>query len=88
MGPVVEVKFPIIGKVWATTTQQLADRILKDNATFTQRRDDGGVVAEPLPVPPKPCSDPAQIRNAAEILRRGQPALVVPGRRGGVRRGT
>ena len=23
-GPVVEVKFPIIGKVWITTTQELA----------------------------------------------------------------
>ena len=43
-GSVVRVRFPVIGKVWATTTQQLADRVLKDNATFTQRRDDGGVV--------------------------------------------
>jgi cytochrome P450 len=43
-GSVVRVRFPIIGKVWATTTQELADRVLKDNATFTQRRDDGGVV--------------------------------------------
>jgi cytochrome P450 PksS len=43
-GPVVEVRFPIIGKVWATTTQELADRVLKDSATFTLRRDDGGVV--------------------------------------------
>jgi len=34
MGPVVEVRFPIIGKVWATTTQALADRVLKDTATF------------------------------------------------------
>ncbi len=42
-GPVVETHFPIIGKVWATTTQELADRVLKDSATFTLRRDDGGV---------------------------------------------
>ena len=35
-GSVVRVRFPVIGKVWATTTQQLADRVLKDNATFTQ----------------------------------------------------
>jgi cytochrome P450 len=40
-GPVVEVQFPIVGKVWTTTTQDLADRILKDSETFTLRRDDG-----------------------------------------------
>jgi cytochrome P450 PksS len=38
---VVEVQFPIVGKVWTTTTQDLADRILKDSETFTLRRDDG-----------------------------------------------
>ena len=42
-GPVVEVEFPLVGKVWATTTQAMADRVLKDTATFTMRRDDGGV---------------------------------------------
>jgi cytochrome P450 len=42
-GPVVEVRFPMIGNVWTTTTQELADRILKDSETFTIRRDDGGV---------------------------------------------
>src|SRR5207342_1017546 len=42
-GPVVEVRFPIVGKVWTTTTQDLADRILKDSETFTLRRDDGSV---------------------------------------------
>jgi cytochrome P450 PksS len=42
-GPVVEVRFPLIGKVWATTTQALADQVLKDTATFTLRRDDGNV---------------------------------------------
>lgn len=42
-GPVVEVRFPIIGKVWATTTQGLADRVLKDTATFTIRKDNGDV---------------------------------------------
>src|ERR1700742_414603 len=42
-GPVVEVRFPIIGKVWATTTQALADRVLKDTDTFTIRREDGNV---------------------------------------------
>ena len=43
MGPVVEVRFPIIGKIWATTTQTLADRVLKDTATFTIRKDNGDV---------------------------------------------
>jgi len=40
---VVEVEFPIVGKVWTTTTQELADRVLKDSGTFTLRRDDGTV---------------------------------------------
>jgi cytochrome P450 PksS len=42
-GPVVEVRFPIVGNVWTTTTQDLADRVLKDSETFTIRRDDGRV---------------------------------------------
>jgi cytochrome P450 PksS len=42
-GPVVEVRFPIIGTIWATTTQDAADRVLKDSETFTIRRDDGRV---------------------------------------------
>src|SRR5258705_12073412 len=42
-GPVVEVRFPIIGTVWATTTQALADQVLKDTDTFTIRREDGNV---------------------------------------------
>jgi cytochrome P450 PksS len=43
LGPVVEVRFPVIGKVWATTTQALADQVLKDTATFTMRKEDGNV---------------------------------------------
>jgi cytochrome P450 len=42
-GPVIEVRFPIVGKVWTTTSQDLADRVLKDGETFTLRRDDGSV---------------------------------------------
>jgi cytochrome P450 len=38
-GPVVEVRFPIIGKTWITTTSELAGRILKDSETFTMRKD-------------------------------------------------
>src|SRR5262245_14514528 len=42
-GSVVEVRFPIVGRVWTTTTQELADRVLKDGDTFTVRRDDGRI---------------------------------------------
>ena len=42
-GPIVEVNFPIVGKVWATTRMDLADQILKDSETFALRRDDGNV---------------------------------------------
>jgi cytochrome P450 len=42
-GPVVEVRFPMVGKVWTTTTQNLADRVLKDSDTFTIRNSIGGV---------------------------------------------
>jgi cytochrome P450 len=43
MGPVIEVRFPIVGRVWTTTTQELANQVLKDSKTFTLRRDDGNV---------------------------------------------
>ena len=42
-GPVVEVQFPMVGKVWTTTTQDLADRVLKDSETFTIRSGIGSV---------------------------------------------
>jgi cytochrome P450 len=42
-GAVVKVRFPIVGTVWTTTTQELADRVLKDDETFTLRRDDGSI---------------------------------------------
>src|SRR5215467_12326270 len=42
-GPIVDVRFPIVGKIWTTTTQDLADRVLKDSETFTIRRDDGTI---------------------------------------------
>lgn len=42
-GPVLEIKFPIIGKVWVTTTQELAGRVLKDSQTFTLRKEGGGL---------------------------------------------
>jgi cytochrome P450 PksS len=42
-GPVVQVRFPIVGKVWITTTQDIAARVLKDSDTFTLRRADGSL---------------------------------------------
>jgi cytochrome P450 len=42
-GPVVEVRLPIIGRVWMTTTQEMASRVLKDSQVFTVRNDDGAV---------------------------------------------
>jgi cytochrome P450 PksS len=51
-GPVVEVRFPLIGKVWATTTQALADRVLKDSETFTVRKEDGTVAGLRWWMPP------------------------------------
>jgi len=38
-GPVVRVRFPIVGKTWITTTSELASRVLKDSAGFTMRKD-------------------------------------------------
>lgn len=40
-GPVIEVRFPIVGKVWITTTRELAGRVLKDSETFTLRKESG-----------------------------------------------
>ena len=38
-GPVVETRFPIVGKVWITTTYDATARVLKDSTTFTLRKD-------------------------------------------------
>ncbi len=43
-GPVVEVRFPLVGTVWTTTTQDLANEVLRDSQTFTLRKEDGDVV--------------------------------------------
>ena len=51
-GPVVEVSFPIVGRVFATTTQALADRVLKDTETFTIRKADGQVAGMRWWMPP------------------------------------
>jgi cytochrome P450 PksS len=36
-GPAVEVRFPIVGKTWIITTNDLAGRVLKDSETFAMR---------------------------------------------------
>jgi cytochrome P450 PksS len=42
-GPVVKVKFPILGTVWVATSYQAAGRVLKDSGTFTLRKNGGGI---------------------------------------------
>ena len=38
-GPVIQVRFPLVGRVWIVTTYALASRVLKDSETFTIRND-------------------------------------------------
>ena len=38
-GPVVATKFPIVGRVWVTTTYETAARVLKDSTLFTLRKE-------------------------------------------------
>ena len=42
-GPVVETHFPIVGRVWVTTTYEATARVLKDSATFSLRKEGGDV---------------------------------------------
>jgi cytochrome P450 len=42
-GPVVATRFPIVGKVWITTTYELTARVLKDSHTFSLRNQGGGL---------------------------------------------
>ena len=51
-GPVVEIKFPIVGKVWITTTYELAAQVLKDSDTFTMRKEGGGLAGVRWWMPP------------------------------------
>src|ERR1700760_2532457 len=43
LGPVVETHFPVVGRVWVTTTYEAAARVLKDSAIFTLRKEGGEV---------------------------------------------
>ena len=42
-GPVVATRFPIVGKVWVTTTYEMTAQVLKDSATFTLRKEGGAL---------------------------------------------
>ena len=42
-GPAVETRFPIVGRVWVTTTHEATAQMLKDSATFTLRKEGGDV---------------------------------------------
>jgi len=44
-GPVVATRFPIVDRVWVTTTYEAATRVLKDSAVFTLRKEGGGTPA-------------------------------------------
>lgn len=42
-GPIVEVRLPIFGRAWITTTHEMASRVLKDSRVFTLRNENGAV---------------------------------------------
>jgi len=42
-GPVVATRFPIIGRVFVTTTYEATTRVLKDSATFSLRKENGAL---------------------------------------------
>src|SRR5215813_15303920 len=42
-GPVVATRFPLVGKVWITTTYETTARVLKDSMTFTLRKEGGAL---------------------------------------------
>src|SRR6266496_1253887 len=51
IGPAVATRFPIVGRVWVTTTYEAAARVLKDNTLFTLRKEDGAPVGLPWWMP-------------------------------------
>ncbi|WP_213285925.1 cytochrome P450 [Bradyrhizobium sp. sGM-13] len=50
-GPVVATKFPILGRLWVTTTYEATARVLKDSPTFTLRKEGGSLVGLPWWMP-------------------------------------
>lgn len=51
LGPVVATRFPIIGRVWVTTTYDATARVLKDSTVFTLRREGGSPAGLPWWMP-------------------------------------
>ena len=51
IGPAVATKFPIVGRVWVTTTYEAAARVLKDSTLFSLRREGGVLVGLPWWMP-------------------------------------
>jgi cytochrome P450 PksS len=43
IGPAVETHFPIVGRVWVTTTYEATARMLKENDVFSLRKEGGAV---------------------------------------------
>jgi cytochrome P450 len=43
-GPAVATRFPVVGRVWVTTTYEATARVLKESSTFSLRKDDGEAV--------------------------------------------
>jgi len=43
IGAAVETRFPIVGKVWVTTTYEATARVLKESTTFSLRQEGGEV---------------------------------------------
>ena len=58
-----------------TLPGQVATLILPSDASW----DEGGVVADALAVPPPPAIDPHAIERAAQVLRSGEPVLLLLG---------
>ena len=50
-GPVVATRFPIVGRVWVTTTYETAARVLKDSTLFTLRKERGALAGLPWWMP-------------------------------------
>src|SRR5207253_2310742 len=51
IGPAVATRFPIVGRVWVTTTYEAAAHVLKDSAVFSLRKEGGVVVGLPWWMP-------------------------------------
>jgi cytochrome P450 len=51
LGPLVATRFPIVGRVWVTTTHETAARVLKDSALFSLRKEGGSPVGLPWWMP-------------------------------------